>query len=84
MAEDGAAAARTKLQERLARPPETWVDVVMIAILTDPYFYGAVALGVFSVLAIAALVATKVLLTEIAKDEKRKQKQQAKDAKKKQ
>ncbi|RLN49771.1 hypothetical protein BBJ28_00014630 [Nothophytophthora sp. Chile5] len=60
----------------MAQPPKDWVDVVMIALLKDPVFYGAVALAVFFVLAIVALFATKVLLDQIAADEKRQAREQ--------
>lgn len=69
----------SKLQQRLARPPETWVDAVMIAVLTDPYFYGALAAGVFLVLAVVALIATRVLIAEIDRDERRKARERQKE-----
>ncbi|RLN64447.1 hypothetical protein BBJ29_005243 [Phytophthora kernoviae] len=66
--------ALIKLKARMAQPPKDWVDVVMVAVLKDPVFYGTLAVGVFFVLAIIALIATKVLLDQIAADEKQKQK----------
>jgi hypothetical protein len=64
--------SESKLAARLARPPETWVDAVMVAVLTEPYFYGSLAAGVFLALAVVALVATRVLIAEIDRDERRK------------
>ncbi|KAL3674730.1 hypothetical protein V7S43_000662 [Phytophthora oleae] len=75
MASDDALA---KLRARMAQPPKEWVDVVMVAVLKDPVFYGVLALSVFLVLAAMALVATKVLLDEISAEEKLKQRQQDK------
>jgi hypothetical protein len=70
--------ALAKLRARMAQPPKDWVDVVMVAVLKDPVFYGALGLGVFLVLAGMALFATKVLLDEISAEEKRKQTQDKK------
>lgn len=64
--------ALARLKARMAQPPQDWVDVVMVAVLKDPLFYGTVAAGVFVVLALLALVATKMLLDQIAADERRK------------
>lgn len=77
--------ALAKLRARMAQPPKDWVDVVMVAVLKDPAFYGMLALGVFLVLGAMALFATKVLLDEIAAEEKlkRRQQQEKKDKKKK-
>ncbi|TMW55842.1 hypothetical protein Poli38472_008490 [Pythium oligandrum] len=66
----------SRLQERMARPPESWVDVVMIAIIEDPLFYGILALVVFTVLALVALWATKSMLDSIAQEEKQRKKQE--------
>ncbi|KAH7488632.1 hypothetical protein KRP22_008731 [Phytophthora ramorum] len=73
-----------KLRARMAQPPKDWVDVVMVAVLKDPVFYGVLGLGFFLVLAIMALVATKVLLDQIAAEEKQKERQQRKKDKKEQ
>ncbi|KAK1947404.1 hypothetical protein P3T76_001414 [Phytophthora citrophthora] len=70
--------ALAKLRARMAQPPKDWVDVVMVAVLKDPVFYGVLALVVFLVLAAMALVATKVLLDEISAEEKLKQRQEDK------
>ncbi|KAG1711527.1 hypothetical protein DVH05_008779 [Phytophthora capsici] len=75
MASDDALA---KLRARMAQPPKDWVDVVMVAVIKDPVFYGVLVLVIFLVLAAMALVATKVLLDEISVEEKLKQQQQDK------
>ncbi|RLN48880.1 hypothetical protein BBJ28_00020957 [Nothophytophthora sp. Chile5] len=72
------ASGLSKLQERMAQPPKDWVDVVMVALLKEPVFYGSVALAVFFVLAIVALFTTKVLLDQIAADDKRQAREQKK------
>ncbi|KAF1776236.1 hypothetical protein JG687_00000153 [Phytophthora cactorum] len=70
--------ALAKLRARMAQPPKDWVDVVMVAVLKDPLFYGALSLGIFLVLAIIALFATKVLLDQIEAEEKLKERQKNK------
>ncbi|KAE8902555.1 hypothetical protein PF005_g1063 [Phytophthora fragariae] len=70
--------ALAKLRARMAQPPKDWVDVVMVAVLKDPVFYGVLALGVFLVLGAMALFATKVLLDQIAAEERLKQRKKDK------
>jgi hypothetical protein len=69
---------KATLQELLARPPETWVDAVIIAVVKDPYFYGGLALAVFLVLSLVALWATRELIKSIDEDERKKKKREAK------
>ena len=64
------------MAERLAEPPATWMDAVIVAVLQDPAFYGAVFVAVFIGLALVALWATSVLLRAIdAEHEAKKEKQ---------
>ncbi|ETI33988.1 hypothetical protein F441_19245 [Phytophthora nicotianae CJ01A1] len=70
--------ALAKLRARMAQPPKDWVDVVMVAVLKDPMFYGVLGLSIFLVLAIIALFATKVLLDQIAAEDKLKERQKSK------
>ncbi|KAG7388912.1 hypothetical protein PHYPSEUDO_011559 [Phytophthora pseudosyringae] len=77
----GRGEALAKLRARMAQPPKDWVDVVMVAVLKDPMFYGVLGLGVFLALAVMALFATKVLLDQIAAEEKLKERQEDKKRK---
>lgn len=67
-------AAKSKLAEMLARPPSNWVDVVMIAVIKDPQYYGAFAVVGVLILALIALWATRQLINSIDKEERRRNK----------
>lgn len=71
--------ANRKLQERLARPPESWVDIVMVALIGDPAFYGVLACITVCILAVIALLAAKVLLDQIEEDEAKEQKRKERE-----
>ncbi|ETO62774.1 hypothetical protein F444_19379 [Phytophthora nicotianae P1976] len=43
--------ALAKLRARMAQPPKDWVDVVMVAVLKDPMFYGVLGLSIFLIAA---------------------------------
>ncbi|CAI5707014.1 unnamed protein product [Peronospora farinosa] len=74
--------ALAKLRTRMAQPPKDWVDVVMVKMLKDPVYYGVLGLSVFFVLAIIALIATKLVLNQITLEEKQKTRQIKKKKKK--
>ncbi|CAH0475593.1 unnamed protein product [Peronospora belbahrii] len=65
--------ALAKLRARMAEPPKDWTDALTIKILKDPIYYGMLSVGIFFVLALIALFATKKLLDQIAMEEKQKQ-----------
>ncbi|CEG38335.1 uncharacterized protein PHALS_08416 [Plasmopara halstedii] len=62
-----------EIRARMTQHPNSWVDVMMVSILQDPVFYGVLAFGVVIVLVIIALFATKILLDQIAAEEKQKE-----------
>ncbi|DBA01343.1 TPA: hypothetical protein N0F65_001582 [Lagenidium giganteum] len=64
-----------KLAARLAQPPETWVDVIMVAFISDPYFYGCCACLAIVLLAAVALWATITLLRQMDREDKQRQRQ---------
>lgn len=67
----GAEEANRRLQERLSRPSESWVDFVIAALVGDPVFYGVVGSITACMLAFVGIMAAKVLIDQIEEEEQR-------------